>query len=84
MGTYLRRLIKEYKWKKFEDGKNFSGKERLTISHIDAIQSFYGHAIRNNKGNVKTMLKDIWAILNHYSSTIEKPIHSNCPTSSLS
>ena len=84
MGTNLLRLIKEYKGKNLEDGKSLSGKGRLAISRIDDIQSFYGHAIRNNKGNVKKISKEIWAILHHYSSTIEKPMHSNCPTVSLS
>ena len=40
MGTNLHLLIKEYKGKKLEDGKGLSGKGRLTISRIDAIQSF--------------------------------------------
>ena len=53
MGTNLRRLIKEYKGKKLEGGKSLSGEERLAISRIDDIQSFYGHAVRNNKLNVK-------------------------------
>ena len=43
MGTNLRQLIKEYKGKKLEDSKGLSGKWRLTISRIDAAQSFYGH-----------------------------------------
>ena len=84
MGTNLHRLIKEYKGKKLGDGKVLSGKGRLKISRIDAIQSFYGHAIHNNKGNLKKMSKEMWAILHHYSSTIEKPTHSNCPMGSLS
>ena len=84
MGINLRRLIKECKGKKLEGGKGPNGKGRLTISRINAIQSFYGHAIRNNKRNVKSMSKEIWAILHHYSSTIENPMHSNCPTDSLS
>ena len=54
------------------------------ITAQNAIQSFYGHAIRNNKGNVKKVSKEIWAILHHYSSTIEKPMHSNCLTGNLS
>ena len=83
MGTNLRRLIKEYKGKKLGDGKVLSGKGRPTISCIYAIQSFYGHAIRNNKGNLKKMSKEMWAILHHYSSTTEKPMHSNCPMGSL-
>ena len=50
MGTNLRRLIKENKGKKTWDGKDLSGKGRL--SRIDAIQSFYRHAIHNNKGSL--------------------------------
>ena len=75
MGTNLRWFIKKSK-----------GKGRLMISRIDAAQSFYSHAICNNRGNIKIkkMSKEIWAILNHYSSTIEKPMHSNYPTGSLS
>ena len=30
------------------------------------------------------MSKEIWVILHYFSSTIEKPIHSNCTTGSLS
>ena len=44
----------------------------------------YTTFLRNNKGNVKKMSKEIWAILHHYSSTVEKPRHSNCPTGSFS
>ena len=40
--------------------------------------------MRNNKGNVKKMSKEIWVILHYYSNTIEKPMHSNCPTGSHS
>ena len=59
MGINLRRLIKEYKGKKPEDGKGLSGKRRLTISLIDAIQRFYCHVIRSNKRNVIKMSKEI-------------------------
>ena len=84
MGTNLHRLTKEYKGKTLEDGKDLSGEGRLTISNIDALHNFYGHTIRNNKGNVKRMSKEIWAIIHHYSSTIETPMHSNCSMGSLS
>ena len=30
------------------------------------------------------MSREIWAILHHYSNTIEKPMHCICPTGSLS
>ena len=58
MGTNLRQLIKEYKGKKLEDGKGLRGKWRLTISRIDAAQSFYGHTIHRNKGNVKKNVEE--------------------------
>ena len=76
----LRRLVKEYKGKKLEDGKSLSGKGRLTNARRDAIQNFYGRAIRDNKGNTEKMSKEIWAILYHYASTADKPMHTNCPT----
>ena len=37
MRTNLRRLVKEYKRQKLEDGKSLSGIGRLTNSRIDAI-----------------------------------------------
>ena len=40
-------------------------KSRLTLARIDAIQSFFGKAIRKNKGNPQNMTKAIWAILDH-------------------
>ena len=79
MGTNLRSLVREYKGKKLSDGKCVSGKGRLTIARIDAIQNFYGRTIRNNKNNPVAMSKETWAILDHYSSTHEQPKHDNCP-----
>ena len=73
MGANLRRLVKEYKGKKLEDGKSFSGKGRLINARINAIQNFYGRAISNNKGNTEKMSKEIWAVLYHYASTADKP-----------
>ena len=43
------------------------------IGHIDAIQNFYGQAIRDNPKNPKAMSKYTWAILDHYSSTVKNP-----------
>ena len=73
MGTNLRALVREYKGKKLTDGKLLSGKDRLTIIGIDAIQNVYGRAIRDNK------LEEIWAILDYYSSTESNPKHDKCP-----
>ena len=68
-----------YAGKKLEDGKGLGGRGRLTISRIDAMQSFYGLAIRENKGDSKAMSQATKAILHHYASTGEKPQHQFCP-----
>lgn len=65
--------------KRLEDGGTISGTGRLTVSRIDTIQSFYGQAIRENKGNSKAMSRATHAILKHYSSTPEKPRHEDWP-----
>ena len=43
------------------------------------MQSFYGKALRDNKGNAKEMAKATRAILKHYASTPENPQHEDCP-----
>ena len=62
-----------------EDGKGLSGKGRLTLARIDAIQNFYGRAIRDNKNNPEAMSRETWAIIDHYSSTPDQPRHDKCP-----
>lgn len=69
----------KFSWKKLEDGKGIGGRGRLTAVHIDAMQNFYGKAIRDNKGNAAAMSKATHAILKHYSSTPENPRHADCP-----
>lgn len=70
--------------RKLSDGVGISGRGRLTIKRIDAIQNFYGRAIRDNKGDAKAMAKATKAILKHYSSTLEKPQHEECPAGKTS
>lgn len=70
--------------KRLEDGKYLSGAGRLTLARIDTMQSFYGLAIRQNKGDAKAMAKATMAILYHYASTPENPQHDDCPTGSAS
>ena len=36
--------------RKLSDGKPLGGRGRLTLSKCDAMQNFYGRAIRDNKG----------------------------------
>ena len=65
--------------KKLADGKGLSGKGRLTLARIDAIQIFFGKAIRKNKCNAQNKAKEIWAILDRCSSTVDQPKHDKCP-----
>ena len=55
--------------KRLSDGKFLSGKGRLTLLRVDALQAFFGKAIRDNKGNAEAMRRAIHAVLDHYSST---------------
>lgn len=71
LGTGLRKLKKE---------KKLGGRGRLTDNLIDAMQTYYGKAIRNNKGNIKGMQDATWAILYHHSSTSPKTCHKFCPS----
>lgn len=75
----LRRLVKEYDGKNLEDGKRISGKKKLTNAKIDAMQYFYGSAIRDNKGDVPKMSEEVRELLGHCSSTIENYLQSDCP-----
>lgn len=43
MSSSLRRLIKKYKGKKFEDGTGIARKGKLTDARIDAVQIFITH-----------------------------------------
>ena len=50
---------------KLEDGKVVGGAGRLTDAVVDRIQTYYGYAIRNNKGNMEKIVNAIWAIFFH-------------------
>ena len=66
--------------KKLRDGKCLGGRGRLTILKCNAVQNFYGRAIRDNKNDPEAMSNATWAILKHYASTEQRPMHENCPT----
>ena len=62
--------------RKLENGKAIGGKGRLTLTRIDIMQSFYGLAIRKNKGDPEAMARSTRAILKHYSEDVS---HDDCP-----
>lgn len=79
LGTRLRKLKSSYIKRKLSDGKSIGGRGRLTDKMIDTMQNYYGLAIRQNKGNLDGMKKDIKAGLYHLASSKEDPQHHFCP-----
>ncbi|GFW91000.1 retrovirus-related Pol polyprotein from transposon 17.6 [Trichonephila clavipes] len=79
MGTRLRNILKTSKGIKLSDGKNISGRGRLTLKEVDSIQRYYGLAIRKNLSSVEDMKRAIWAIYFHKLSTEDNPQHALCP-----
>ena len=61
LGTRLRKLRNEHKSKK----PSLSGKGKLTDKAINAMQNYFGMAVRSNKGNLYQMKKAIGAVLWH-------------------
>ncbi|GFW60087.1 CCHC-type domain-containing protein [Trichonephila clavipes] len=59
--------------------KNLSGKGKLTDSFIDRMQNYYGIAVRSNVGNLSGLQQNVIAALFHCSSSVEKPMHGQCP-----
>ncbi|GFX66216.1 uncharacterized protein TNCV_341911 [Trichonephila clavipes] len=81
MGTRLRNILKMSKGIKLSDGKNISGRGRLTLKEVDSIQHYYRLAIRKNLSSVEDMKRAIWAIYFHKLSTEDNPQHALCPLS---
>ncbi|GFW05130.1 uncharacterized protein TNCV_599241 [Trichonephila clavipes] len=79
MGTRLRNILKMSKGIKLSDGKNISGRGRLTLKEVDSIQHYYGLAIRKDLSSVEDMKRAIWAIYFHKLSTEDNPQHALCP-----
>ncbi|XP_077868969.1 uncharacterized protein LOC144359941, partial [Saccoglossus kowalevskii] len=75
MCTRLRNLAELMKEKKLEDGRSLMGRGRLTKHFMNARQTFYGIAIRSNKGNVPEMSRQTIAAVKHYASTSDNPQH---------
>ncbi len=77
MGSRLRKVLDKYKGKPLSDGKQLSGKNRLTLARVDYMQVLYGKAIRDNiDKTAEDMSKAVMSILLHYSDPAD---HSLCP-----
>ncbi|GFW73548.1 uncharacterized protein TNCV_4327051 [Trichonephila clavipes] len=71
VGAILRKLKSK--------NKNLSGKGKITDSFIDRLQNYYGIAVRSNVGNLSGLQQNVIAALFHCSSSVEKPMHEQCP-----
>ena len=69
MGRQLTNKLNEMKGNTFVHNgkkvKGIGGQGKLTKKAILKIQGHFGAAIRNNKGDLQNMKKDIWAIFYH-------------------
>ena len=86
MGAVLQTYKNNCRDRIFADGKGVGGAGRLTDVIIDRIQTYYGYAIRNNKGNTCKIIEAIWAFYYHMIAdpsyeSLQKQ-HSFCPKSS--
>ena len=79
LGTALRKLKKDLKGQKLDDGKPVGGAGRLTDGMIDTLQQYYGMAIRDNVGDLQATAKAVWAGILHRASTDDQPRHDCCP-----
>lgn len=72
-GTALRKIKKSSKI-------GGSGIGKLTESKIIKLTNYYGKAIRSNLKDIQSMKRNIYATLQHCTSTDKQPNHSWCPT----
>ena len=79
MGSALRKIKKDHGKRKLSDSRTIGGAGRLTEQLCDDFQRYYGNAIRNNLGDLQSMVKATKAILHHSWSTDEAPDHDYCP-----
>ncbi len=62
-----------------ENGQLVKIKGRLTDNSINALNVYYGGAIRNNKDDIDGMIQTIDASFLHSVSTDAHPMHMNVP-----
>ena len=80
LGTALRNLKVAYRGRKLDDGKTIGGAGRLSDGLINSLQNYYGDAIRQNKGDLKGMVRAVQAMLLHSNSSDDDLRHHLCPT----
>ena len=79
VGNNLRKLKKDYRGQKLEDGLGLGGQGRLTDRLVDKLQAYYGMAVRGHRNDLQGMARAVWAALMHRVSTDSNPQHQFCP-----
>ncbi|GFU92083.1 uncharacterized protein TNCV_1659151 [Trichonephila clavipes] len=60
--------------------KNLSGKRQThRLFLLTDCKNYYGIAVRSNVGNLSGLQQNVIAALFHCSSSVEKPMHGQCP-----
>ena len=72
METALRKYKNNCKGTKLCDGKTVADVGWLSDAVVDKIQTYYGYAIRNKKGNTKNITNAIWAIYDQNSIVVKR------------
>lgn len=80
MGTALRNIVQTRKAQQAPIG----GRGKLTDDRIKKLTSYYGKAIKDNRGDLEKMTNAVFASLFHTLSTDEDPHHNFCPTGATS
>ena len=83
-GSGLQNKKKQYGKTKLSDGRTIGGAGRLTEKLCDKLQRYYGHARRDNLGDLDSMVKAAKAILHHSWSADDEPDHGYCPVGATS
>ena len=81
MGTRLRNLVSRCGKRPLTEGETMGGRGRLIGDQIKAITQYYGSAIKDNLGDLKSMREAVWTIWFHKGSLDEHPVHNFCCTS---
>lgn len=77
MGTALRNLISKQKGTGTE---SLGGRGKLTGDLVAKLTSYYGWALKSNKGDIKAMHRAVMATYHHVTSNDQVSNHSLCPT----
>ncbi|CAF4295532.1 unnamed protein product [Didymodactylos carnosus] len=78
MLSRIKEVKQENKNRILSDGKNFSGKGRMTDAQAIKFKIYFAKAIRESKTDLDKLYQKSWAIFKHHYSTDKQPMHDWC------